>query len=546
MAVVYMRKLEEEPETYDKNFTTLTKGVNLEVNEWILEKIGKSETILEVGCGTGSLASKMAIKGNKVMAIDKNYKMISHAMQNYPIDSDVNLSYQIGTLSDFSIESQSKDILVSTFMLSELRPLEQQIFLRNSWKALKPGGRVLLAAEFIPTKIWKIPFKIKRWWYKKKLKLLRLNQTHLLHWFLNYLEPIGFYISDQKKWKHGAIQVLELKKRNPSGLKKPGYYMPKLAKFKGIKSRLKILRCLLTGQVDKVPIEPGIYQSGNPTKDSPIIVTSNYEYTYIKVMNDLKGIDARVLCVDSNGINVWCAARGNNFENNQLLEAVEATGIQDLATQRMLILPQLAAGGISKPLLPEKSKSFPFIIKYGPIWSSSLPQYLKDMPNRKTEKMRVLKFSLSHRTRAFITHTSFLFRKVFLLPIVFALALFLVLSIIFPHVWTNKMILIGEVCLWIILTNALHCFLFPISNFTRKFINKGIFFGGINIIVLGILTYLLHESILIILLNMSFFFWIGFFSTMSFSGYTMSTNPKEIQNEYPLFTKLNRILLAIS
>ncbi|MFX0027557.1 MAG: hypothetical protein ACFE8M_14240, partial [Candidatus Hermodarchaeota archaeon] len=68
MAVVYMRKLEQEPETYDSNFTTLTKGVNLEIQDWILNRINSSESILDVGCGTGTLAAKLALKGNDVVA----------------------------------------------------------------------------------------------------------------------------------------------------------------------------------------------------------------------------------------------------------------------------------------------------------------------------------------------------------------------------------------------------------------------------------------------------------------------------------------------
>ena len=48
MAVVYMRKLEEEPETYDSKFTALTKGTNLKVQDWILEHINKSEAIVDL------------------------------------------------------------------------------------------------------------------------------------------------------------------------------------------------------------------------------------------------------------------------------------------------------------------------------------------------------------------------------------------------------------------------------------------------------------------------------------------------------------------
>jgi len=104
----------------------------------------------------------------------------------------------------------------------------------------------------------------------------------------------------------------------------------------------------------------------------------------------------------------------------------------------------------------------------------------------------------------------------------------------------------GELLIWIIISNFLITFLFPTSKFTRRFIYKGIFFGILNVVVLGALTYMLHNSIVYILWNISFFFWISFFSTMSLSGYTMATSPSEIQEEYPIFSTINKILLAIS
>ena len=45
MAVTYMKRLEEEPDTYDEQFTNLTKGINLEVFNWIL---GNLEDELEI------------------------------------------------------------------------------------------------------------------------------------------------------------------------------------------------------------------------------------------------------------------------------------------------------------------------------------------------------------------------------------------------------------------------------------------------------------------------------------------------------------------
>ncbi|MFX1495005.1 MAG: methyltransferase domain-containing protein [Promethearchaeota archaeon] len=542
MAVVYMRKLEQEPETYDSEFTNLTKGINIEVQDWILDRINTSESILDIGCGTGALAAKIALKGNDVVAIDKNFQMINYAIQNYPQKENLHLLFQIGSFSNLQAKHNSKDIIVSTFMLSELRPFEQQIFLRNAWKALKPQGRLIIAAEFIPSGFWRQIFKIKRWRYKKKLRRLRLKSTFLLKWFFKYLEPIGFTVNAQKEWKHGSIQVMELIKKN-SETEEPGYYRPLPKKFKGLRSQFRIYRCIFTGQVDHVPIEPGIYQAGNPDNNSPIIVTANYEYTYIKVMRDLKDIDAWILCVDSNGINVWCAARGNNFGNSQLLEAVEATGIQNYTNKKILLLPQLSAGGVAIPDLPINSKKFPFKVKYGPIWSKYIPNYLTDQPSKKPEKMRLARFAISHRIRAGITHTTFLFRKIFILPILALLMLFLVLYIFTDF---HKLWWIGELCIWILLANIIIFILFPLSKFTQKFVKKGFFFGFINIVILGGLTWLLHNSIFYTLINLPFFFWSTFFSTMSFSGYTMATSPRKIEMEYRIFSKLNKIFLLIS
>ena len=46
--------------------------------------------------------------------------------------------------------------------------------------------------------------------------------------------------------------------------------------------------------------------------------------------------------------------------------------------------------------------------------------------------------------------------------------------------WLTELWIIGELWLWIIIANASIAILFPITNFTRKFITKGIVFGIIK------------------------------------------------------------------
>jgi ubiquinone/menaquinone biosynthesis C-methylase UbiE len=536
MAVVYMKKLEEVPKSYDSEFTSLTKGVNNKVQEWILEKVQINSNILDIGCGTGTLAKKAALKGNFVKAVDKNLNMIKYAMDNYPTEKEVELFYQVGSYKDLEVDNNSQDLILSTFMLSELKPLEQQIFLRNVWRALKPDGRLIIAAEFVPSGFWKIQFRLKRWWYKKKLRKLRLGGTYTNNYFLSFLSSIGFKILTKNEWAHGAIRAIELQKITVNNDNEPGYYRPELRNFKGIKSQFRIYRCLFTGQVDRVAIEPGIYRSGNPDEHSPIIVTANYEYTYIKVMRDIKDIDAWVLCIDSNGINVWCAARGGDFGNIQLLNAIKATGIEQITNTKTLILPQLSAGGVSIPQLP---KNFPFKIKYGPVWSNKIKEFVNDKPTKKPDSMKLAKFTFTQRIRAGITHTTFLFRKIFWLPLLGLLILLLALN------KANYLFWVGELAIWIILSNAIISIFFPLSKFTRKFVLKALFFGAITLFILSLFIWFIHYSVIYVLLQSLIIFWLSFFSTMSFSGYTMATSPREIQLEYPIFRRINIILIII-
>ena len=542
MSVVYMLKLEEEPDTYESGFTKLTKGINIKVQDWILEHLQLNDNILEVGSGPGTLALKMAKKSAMVTAIDTNPKMIEVANKLIKANPDVNLTFHKGLAVDLKVEPLSYDIIVNTFMLSELRPLEQQIFLREAWKSLKSNGRLIIAAEFVPSGFSKVKFKIKRWRYRKKLRRLRLGDTHPLKWFHKYIEPIGFKIISEENWGHGAIKAIELQKVNISSNGEPGYYRPPNKTYKGNMPRLRILRYLLAGGISHVPIEPGIYESGNPTPISPVIVTANYDYTYIRVMKDLEGIDAWVLAVDSRGINVWCAARGGNFGNSQLIEAVKATDIREISSKKNLILPQLSGGGVSMPKLYEKDVEFPFKVRYGPVWSEDLPQYLKN--GQKTEKMRLAKFTLKQRMKVGLGHTSFLIRKIFLKFLLVAMFIILTLALFNPS-WFPKLIVAGEILLAVIIANFLLALLLPITNFTRKFVIKGYIFGALSAVGSGLLTYIIHQNIIYVFFTLIFYFWIGFFSTMSFSGSTMATSPTEIAEEYPLFKKINKSLLIV-
>ncbi|MHA1746803.1 MAG: methyltransferase domain-containing protein [Promethearchaeota archaeon] len=545
-----MKKLEELPATYEQNFTKLTKGVNESIREWIIQRITPHVKILEVGCGPGTLAYELAKKGCKVIALDQSVKMIESARTTYGSLPDLEISFFKGNALDLTPIPVSKgeespsdqgsyDSIVSTFMLSELRPLEQQIFLRTAWTKLAPGGTMYLAAEFVPTGFSKIGFSIKRWWYRLKMRRRRLI-TNPLRWFMQYLEPIGFALLEDQSWIGGSIRVMKLQKTSLPNQKLPGYYTPSSREYTGIRGFLGRMRCVLTGQVDHVSVEPGIYPLGNPTPttDSPILVSCNYLLTYIILRKKWEHLNAWLLCVDSRGINVWCAARGPDFGNSQILEAIRATNIGEVPSNHKMILPQLAAGGVELPKLTRPSQKFPFEISYGPVWAKDVPKYIETYPKHKPASMNSANFDLFHRLRAGVTHAMFLYRKIFFLPLVVAGFLMLIFGL------DAKLWVLRDYILSILVINLGIAMLFPLSNFSRKFILKGFFFGALSGLLFALGVYLIYADIWYSGSIVVLYFWTAYFSTMSFSGYTFATSPREIANEYKRFSLLNRIFLA--
>jgi hypothetical protein len=86
---------------------------------------------------------------------------------------------------------------------------------------------------------------------------------------------------------------------------------------------------------------------------------------------------------------------------------------------------------------------------------------------------------------------------------------------------------------------------YPITRFTRNFIGKGLVMGVLNALLVGIVMMLAFSPAFILSWNTAFDFWVGFFSTMSFSGYTMDTSPREIDSQYVRFQVLNIAFLVL-
>ena len=96
------------------------------------------ERILDLGCGTGQLAARIAASGAAVTGIDSAPAMIEEARRNFP-----DVTFRVADARDFQF-SQPFDAVFSNAALHWVRPPEPVVACIA--RALRPGGR--LVAEF--------------------------------------------------------------------------------------------------------------------------------------------------------------------------------------------------------------------------------------------------------------------------------------------------------------------------------------------------------------------------------------------------------------
>ncbi len=120
-------------------------------------------------------------------------------------------------------------------------------------------------------------------------------------------------------------------------------------------------------------IPPALYAIGKPDKTSPVLVSANYKLSFDLLRRELTGLDLWVLVIDTKGINVWCAAGKGQFGTAELARMVVCTRLPEIVSDRTLILPQLAAPGVSAH---EARRQCGFKIVYGPVRAADIPAFL--------------------------------------------------------------------------------------------------------------------------------------------------------------------------
>ena len=198
--LVYMKMLERTQAKYDQGMRLLTLEREI-ASAWV----EPGHSVLEIGCGTGSLAALLGERGARVVGTDISEQMLAVARDAAPEAELIHL-----TVTEIDrLGSGRFDRIVATLTFSELSDAELDYVLRASTALLKTGGMLVVADEVQPTVRWqRILCVLMRWPLAVLTFLLTQETTRALKGFEKRLEDADYLVQFSKRYLWGTLALI--------------------------------------------------------------------------------------------------------------------------------------------------------------------------------------------------------------------------------------------------------------------------------------------------------------------------------------------------
>ena len=108
----------------------------------MLLKLLPPMVIADIGAGEGTLSLLLAQRAERVIAVDNSEKMVEYGTEAARKSGVGNIEYRVGDLEELPVASGSVD--VALFSQSLHHALHPQDAVKEAWRILKPGGRVMI------------------------------------------------------------------------------------------------------------------------------------------------------------------------------------------------------------------------------------------------------------------------------------------------------------------------------------------------------------------------------------------------------------------
>jgi demethylmenaquinone methyltransferase/2-methoxy-6-polyprenyl-1,4-benzoquinol methylase len=194
----------------------LTLGRLEQVHRDIAARLSADSRVLDVGCGTGSLAVLLAEKGCQATGIDVSGAMLAQARQQVTeagLTKEVEL-LQMGAVDlDTAFPDAAFDAVASTLTFSELSGDEIDYTLAQCRRILRPGGQLLVADEVMPDSLLaragaflvRLPFAVAAF-------VLTQNTTRQVRGLRERIEKAGFRKLEVRSYFAGTLKLFTAEK----------------------------------------------------------------------------------------------------------------------------------------------------------------------------------------------------------------------------------------------------------------------------------------------------------------------------------------------
>ncbi len=216
MSYVYMKVLESSPQRYDRGMQLLTLGRLARAQRDIAARIQAGWRVLDIGCGTGTLAVMMASRGAQVTGVDISPPMLSVAhekVRTAGLQERVTLRELGVTELDTAFPDGSFDAVTSSLAFSELSDDEVTYALRQAHRLLRPAGLLMICDEVRPDSLAgrmgaglvRLPFVLVTF-------LLTQNTTSQVSDLSPRIEAAGFRMEEVRRYLLGTLQTFAARK----------------------------------------------------------------------------------------------------------------------------------------------------------------------------------------------------------------------------------------------------------------------------------------------------------------------------------------------
>ena len=132
---------------------------------------------------------------------------------------------------------------------------------------------------------------------------------------------------------------------------------------------------LYTDPQKPVQVEAKVYEIGKVSRDSPVLITTNFSITYFTVAGEVEGskVPSYLIACDAEGMSVLTAWAAEKFTAEKAAAMLKKCGIEDKVSHKKVVIPGYVA--VLSGKLEELSG---WTVQVGPREASGLPAFLKN------------------------------------------------------------------------------------------------------------------------------------------------------------------------